>query len=136
VAHKIIGGGEEGPKIEVRTKEEADHSLPYIIAVALLDGEVLPVQYAPERIQRADVAEPSSKSDSPMGKRYLEDILETMSYCIDSVKFAGGSFTLVPRESTFLRKIRTRFPLTSRNAAISVSTSWRSNAVSSHCPRG
>jgi 2-methylcitrate dehydratase len=55
VAHKIIGGGEEGAKTEVRTKEEADHSLPYVVAAALLDGEVLPAQYAPERIQRADV---------------------------------------------------------------------------------
>src|SRR5919197_6733106 len=55
VAHKIIGGGEEGSKTEVRSKEEADHSLPYVIAVALLDGEVMPAQYAPERIQRADV---------------------------------------------------------------------------------
>jgi len=57
VAHKIIGGGEEGSKIEVLTKEIADHSLPYIIAVALLDGEVTPAQYAPERIRRGDVQE-------------------------------------------------------------------------------
>lgn len=55
VAHKIIGGGEEGNKHLVRTKEEADHSLPYLLAVALLDGEVTPAQYAPERIGRADV---------------------------------------------------------------------------------
>jgi 2-methylcitrate dehydratase len=55
VAFHIIGGGEEGPKTLVRTKEEADHSLPYLIAVALLDGQVLPAQYAPERIQRNDV---------------------------------------------------------------------------------
>ena len=32
------------------------------------------------------------------GKRYLEDILETMSTYVDSLKFAGGSFTLIPRE--------------------------------------
>lgn len=31
---------------------------------------------------------------SVMGKRYLEDVLETMSSYIDSLKFAGGSFTL------------------------------------------
>jgi phosphosulfolactate synthase (CoM biosynthesis protein A) len=35
---------------------------------------------------------------TPMGKRYLEDILETMGNYIDSVKFAGGSFTLMPHE--------------------------------------
>ena len=55
VAYNIIGGGEEGDKRLVRTKEEADHSLPYLLAVALLDGEVLPAQYAPERIARDDV---------------------------------------------------------------------------------
>ncbi|KAI9730189.1 MAG: hypothetical protein M1834_005953 [Cirrosporium novae-zelandiae] len=31
-----------------------------------------------------------------MGKRYLSDILETMGYHIDGLKFAGGSFTLFP----------------------------------------
>lgn len=34
---------------------------------------------------------------SPMGKRYLQDVLETMSEYVDSLKFAGGSFTLMPR---------------------------------------
>lgn len=55
VAYHIIGGGEEGDKTRVETKEEADHSLPYMIAVALLDGQVLPAQYEPDRIVRADV---------------------------------------------------------------------------------
>ena len=55
VAYDIIGGGEEGDKRAVRTKEEADHSLPYLVAVALLDGDVLPAQYAPGRIVRPDV---------------------------------------------------------------------------------
>ncbi len=55
VAYHIIGGGEEGDKQQVRTKEEADHSLPYMVAVALLDGDVSPAQYMPERIVREDV---------------------------------------------------------------------------------
>lgn len=55
VAYDIIGGGEEGDKKLVRTKEEADHSLPYMVAVALLDGEVLPRQYEVDRINRRDV---------------------------------------------------------------------------------
>src|SRR5437667_430905 len=55
VAYHIIGGGEEGDKQQVRTKEEADHSLPYMVAVALLDGDVSPTQYVPERIGREDV---------------------------------------------------------------------------------
>ena len=55
VAFHIIGGGEEGDKTTVNTKEEADHSLPYMVAAALLDGQVLPAQYRPERIVADDV---------------------------------------------------------------------------------
>ncbi len=55
VAYHIIGGGEEGNKKIVRMKEEADHSLPYLAAVALLDGSVMPEQYRPDRIRREDV---------------------------------------------------------------------------------
>ncbi len=55
VAYHIIGGGEEGDKTVVRRKEEADHSLQYMAAAAILDGHVLPEQYAPERINREDI---------------------------------------------------------------------------------
>ncbi len=33
---------------------------------------------------------------TPMGKRYLEDVLETMGRYVDILKFAGGSFSLMP----------------------------------------
>ncbi len=36
---------------------------------------------------------------TPMGKRYLEDVLETMGSYVDSLKFAGGSFTLMPKQA-------------------------------------
>lgn len=36
---------------------------------------------------------------TPMGRYYLEDVLETMSSYVDSLKFAGGSFTLMPRRA-------------------------------------
>ena len=55
VAYHIIGGGEEGDKTHIRTKEEADHSLPYMMAAAILDGQVMPAQYAPARIGRDDI---------------------------------------------------------------------------------
>jgi len=55
VAYNIIGGGEEGEKTTIRTKEQADHSLPYMVAAAILDGQVMPAQYRPERIVRTDV---------------------------------------------------------------------------------
>ncbi|RJQ55057.1 MAG: MmgE/PrpD family protein [Desulfobacteraceae bacterium] len=55
VAFHIIGGGEEGDKTRVRSKEEADHSLPYMVAAAVLDGNVMPEQYHPDRIERSDI---------------------------------------------------------------------------------
>lgn len=55
VAYHIIGGGEEGDKTIVQTKEEADHSLQYMVAAALLDGTVMPEQYRPERIKSEDI---------------------------------------------------------------------------------
>jgi 2-methylcitrate dehydratase len=55
VAYKIIGGGEEGDKKQVATKEQADHSLPYMISAALIDGEIGPTQYSSERVLREDV---------------------------------------------------------------------------------
>jgi phosphosulfolactate synthase (CoM biosynthesis protein A) len=36
---------------------------------------------------------------SPMGTRYLQDILDTMGWYVDSLKFAGGSFSLMPRKA-------------------------------------
>jgi len=36
---------------------------------------------------------------TPMGKRYLKDVLETMGDYVDNLKFAGGSFALMPRRA-------------------------------------
>jgi 2-methylcitrate dehydratase len=78
VAYHIIGGGEEGDKTLVRTKEQADHSLPYMIAVALLDDQVMPEQYRPERIQRSDVQGLLRKvivrPDAELSRRFPEEM--------------------------------------------------------------
>jgi 2-methylcitrate dehydratase len=50
-----IGGGEAGDKLRVQTKEHADHNLRYLVAVALLDGDVQTLQFWPDRITRSDV---------------------------------------------------------------------------------
>ena len=42
-------------KTNVHTKEDADHSLPYLLAVALFDGDVQTAQLNPERIAKPDV---------------------------------------------------------------------------------
>jgi phosphosulfolactate synthase (CoM biosynthesis protein A) len=36
---------------------------------------------------------------TPMGKRYLQDVLETMGTYVDALKFAAGSFSLMPRQA-------------------------------------
>jgi len=54
-AYDSTGGGRFGPKKDVHTKEDADHSLPYLLAVALLDGDVQPAQLAVSRIAKPDV---------------------------------------------------------------------------------
>ena len=54
-AYDFMGGGSFGPKTDVHTKEDADHSLPYLLAVALLDGDVQPAQLEPRRIDEPDV---------------------------------------------------------------------------------
>jgi 2-methylcitrate dehydratase len=55
-AYRIVGGSREGGnKKIVESKEQADHSIPYLVAVALLDGEVTPRQFVDARITRRDV---------------------------------------------------------------------------------
>jgi 2-methylcitrate dehydratase len=89
VAYHIIGGGEEGNKHRVRTKEKADHSLPYMIAVALLDSEVTPAQYQPERIVREDVQalmqKVSIQPDDALSARFPQEMP-----CHITLKLANG----------------------------------------------
>jgi len=54
-AYHITGSGSYGNRKEVETKEQADHSMFYLVAVAALDGEIYPAQFETERINRSDV---------------------------------------------------------------------------------
>ncbi|QLG49934.1 MmgE/PrpD family protein [Natrinema halophilum] len=54
---KLIIGGGEGNRYEVRNRAEADHSLPYMLAAALIDRDLSLAQYEPDRIRRDDVQE-------------------------------------------------------------------------------
>lgn len=49
--------------------------------------------------RRRGVTEIRGPYYTPMGKRYLEDVLETIGVYIDTLKFAGGSFSLMPRKA-------------------------------------
>ena len=47
--------GSEPEKWHPQSRETADHSLPYITAVALIDGEVTDKQFAPERFTETKI---------------------------------------------------------------------------------
>jgi len=51
-----------------------------------------------EKPRKTGVTEIRGPYYSVMGTRYLQDVLDTMGEWVDSLKFAGGSFTLMPRE--------------------------------------
>jgi len=78
VAWNIIGGGEEGDKTKVKTKEEADHSLQYMVSAALLDGQVMPAQYEIERIKRDDIQSLLRKVTVAPKKEYSDSFPDKM----------------------------------------------------------
>jgi 2-methylcitrate dehydratase len=94
VAYHIIGGGEEGDKYRVQTKEEADHSLPYMLAVALLDGEVTPKQYTPKRIARQDVQTLLRKVQVHPNEEMSELFPEAMPCRLNIVLKNGRTFSI------------------------------------------
>jgi 2-methylcitrate dehydratase len=53
-AKHVMGGG-EGDRHAPENREQADHSIPYTVAVNALDGQLLKPQYTLERIQSDDV---------------------------------------------------------------------------------
>jgi 2-methylcitrate dehydratase len=79
VAYHIIGGGMEGAKKTIATKEQADHSLPYMLAVALLDGRVMPEQYDEERIKKDDVQQLLQRIDIREKKKYNSKFPEELN---------------------------------------------------------
>lgn len=52
-----------------------------------------------EKPRRQGVTEIRGPYYTVMGKRYLQDVLETMGGWVDALKFAGGSFSLMPRKA-------------------------------------
>ena len=65
--------------------------------------DFLPTNHRPSKPRTRGVTEIRGPYYSVMGRRYLEDVLETMGTHVDSLKFAGGSFTLMPERA--LREI-------------------------------
>ncbi|HET7127534.1 MAG TPA: phosphosulfolactate synthase [Gaiellaceae bacterium] len=59
----------------------------------------LPLNERPGKPRSRGVTEIRGPYYTPVGKHYLEDLLETMGVWVDTLKYAGGSFALMPRES-------------------------------------
>src|SRR6202161_495785 len=55
LAFDFAGGGLYVVDKVIRTKEKADQNMQYLLSVALLDGNVMPAQFNPERIVKPDV---------------------------------------------------------------------------------
>jgi 2-methylcitrate dehydratase len=72
MTYDFAGGGLYGVDKVIRTKEQADHSLPYLLAVALLDGDVMPAQFEPDRIAKADVQQLLKKVSVRPDHEYTE----------------------------------------------------------------
>jgi phosphosulfolactate synthase (CoM biosynthesis protein A) len=57
----------------------------------------LRVNQRPAKPRTTGITEIRGPYYSPLGTRYLHDLLETMGGYIDSLKFGGGSFSIMPR---------------------------------------
>ncbi|HEX7057666.1 MAG TPA: MmgE/PrpD family protein [Bacilli bacterium] len=98
VAFNIIGGGEEGGKKQIRRKEEADHSLPYMLAAAYIDGQLMPEQYLPERILRSDVQELLQKVDVRPEQQYSDLFPDEMACRMEVEATDGRCFRIEKRD--------------------------------------
>jgi 2-methylcitrate dehydratase len=104
------GVGDRAIKWAPSTRETADHSLPYIVAVCLLDGDVTPHSFSPERIVRPDVRSLMSLitvgENAEFTAKYPEDRISTVridfhngeSMKISSETPPGGPMNPVSKE--------------------------------------
>ena len=67
---KIIGKGYE--KWHPKTKETADHSLPYVVAVSLLDGKITTASYSDSKLKDSKVASLMGKTTVVERKEYTK----------------------------------------------------------------
>lgn len=59
----------------------------------------VPLNRSADKPRTRGVTEIRGPYYSPLGRRALEDLFETMGAWIDTLKFAGGSFALMPRRA-------------------------------------
>lgn len=61
--------------------------------------DFLPINERESKPRRHGITEMRGPYYAPVGRRYLEDILETMGAYVDIFKFSGGSFSLMPKKA-------------------------------------
>jgi 2-methylcitrate dehydratase len=85
----------------VHSKEQADHSFFYLIAVALIDGEIYPEQFEPKRINKPDVQE------------LLQKITVDTGFPLHKPVVVAG--LLDPYTNAYPEKMKTRVSITLKN---------------------
>lgn len=61
--------------------------------------DFLPINERESKPRRRGITEMRGPYYAPVGRRYLEDVLETMGAYVDIFKFSGGSFSLMPKKA-------------------------------------
>ncbi len=87
----IIAGEEE--KWRPQTRETADHSLPYCVAVALFDGKVGPEQFSEQRIQDTELQKFLSKIKVKRNEEHNKQYPESFPCFIEIKSKAGEIFS-------------------------------------------
>lgn len=119
---KLIIGGGEGNRYEIETKAEADHSLPYMLAAALIDRELTNAAYEPERIGREDVQRLLKKvdieADDELTDRFeqgeMPAVLDIVTENGTTYRIEKSGFVGHPRTPMDWRALEEKFDMISR----------------------
>ncbi|MFI5087063.1 MAG: MmgE/PrpD family protein [Terriglobales bacterium] len=76
-------------KYDPRSKETADHSLPYVIAAALVDRQVTPAQFTPEKIMDAAIRAQLRKVEV-VGDPEIEKVFPALQRVIVTIRTTSG----------------------------------------------
>lgn len=76
-------------KYDPRSKETADHSLPYVIAAALADRQVTPLQFTPAKIMDATIREQLRKVEV-VADSEIEKVFPALQRVMVTIRTTGG----------------------------------------------
>ena len=96
--YDMIGGGKYLDPKSVASKEDADHSLHYLLAVALIDGGVGPEQFEESRIGSEDVQGLLRKVVSWLNLGYTRDYPQNLK-CRIRIEMTDGRILEMEKES-------------------------------------